>query len=110
MKKSLIGSGFLLVGLVMALSFFAHARPWRGHYGPAMMWDGGGGPWLLGPLMMLVFWGIVIAALVFAFQWLAPAGAPVQPGETPLDILKERFARGEIDKEEFELRRQVLGQ
>ena len=30
------------------------------------------------------------------------------PTRTPLDILKERFARGEIDKEEFEERRRVL--
>jgi putative membrane protein len=32
------------------------------------------------------------------------------PARTPLDILKERFARGEIDKAEFEDRRRVLGE
>ncbi len=32
------------------------------------------------------------------------------PPRTPLDILKERFAQGEIDKEEYEERRRVLGE
>ena len=47
-------------------------------------------------------------------RWLGGPGHGVAlhhpPGKTPLDILKERFAKGEIDKEEFEERRRVLGE
>lgn len=85
-------------------------------YGPHMMWWGGG--WygmIFGPLMMILVLAAVIAVAVLLVRWL---GGPWQgtvpphhaaPGRTPLDILKERFARGEIDKEEFEERRRVLG-
>jgi putative membrane protein len=47
-------------------------------------------------------------------RWLggsSPTATPHQPPtRTPLDILKERFAHGEIDKEEFEERRRILGE
>ncbi|HEV2548897.1 MAG TPA: SHOCT domain-containing protein [Stellaceae bacterium] len=86
-------------------------------YGPHMMWWGGG--WyamIFGPLFMILMLAAVIAVVVLLVRWLGgPWQAPlpphqVPPSRTPLDILKERFARGEIDKQEFEERRRVLGE
>ena len=81
-------------------------------YGPHM-WDGGWYGWIFGPIMMILVIAAVVAAIVLLVRWLGPpAHGPVThppSGRAPLDILKERFARGEIDKEEFEERRKVLG-
>jgi putative membrane protein len=86
-------------------------------WGPHIMWWGGG--WyamIFGSLFMILLLALLIAAVILFVRWL---GWPWQgtmpthhapPGRTPLDILKERFARGEIDKEEFEERRRVLGE
>jgi putative membrane protein len=86
--------------------------PERYAYGPHMMWGGWYGM-ILGPLFMILVLAVVIAVAVLLVRWL---GGPWQAGphqmpsaRTPLDILKERFARGEIDKAEFEERRRVLG-
>jgi putative membrane protein len=66
-----------------------------------------------GPLMMILFIAAIVVVVVLLVRWLGGAGhgaAPHSPpGRTPLDILKERFARGEIDKDEFEERRRTLG-
>ena len=62
-------------------------------------------PWMLfGPIMMLIFLAVCIA-IVYLVLRTAPRG---QRGEQALGILKERFARGEIDQAEFEQRRRVL--
>ena len=79
-------------------------------YGPHMMWGYG---MIFGPLFMILVLAVVIAVAVLLVRWLAgpwQGAAPHQvPGRTPLDILKERFARGEIDQDEFEKRRRLLG-
>jgi putative membrane protein len=80
-------------------------------YGPHMMWWGGGSYGMIfGPLLMILMLAVVIAVVVLLVRWVGGQGqASVPPHRTPLDILKERFARGEIDKDEFEARRRVLG-
>ncbi len=84
------------------------------YWGPHMMWGGGAYGMMFGPIFMLIVLAVVIAAAVLIVRslggsWHAfPHHQP--PGRTALDILKERFARGEIDKNEFEERRRVLGE
>ena len=80
------------------------------YYGPHM-WDGGW--WMFfGPLWMIIVIAVIVAVVVLVVRWSTPTGhfgshgAPV--GKAPLDILKERFAHGEIDKDEFEERRKLL--
>ena len=100
-----------LLGLLGASSA-AWAQQQGPYYG-SHMWNGGG--WMFfGPLMMIVVIAAVVAVVVLMVRWLGGPGygtAPhPSPGRPALDILRERFARGEIDKEEFEERRRVLGE
>jgi putative membrane protein len=78
-----------------------------------MMWRGYG--MIFGPLFMILALAVVIAVVVLLVRWIGGPGYGAQPPYQPppgraLDILKERFARGEINKEEFEERRRVLDQ
>ncbi len=67
---------------------------------------------MFGPLMMFVFVVVVIVVVVLAIRWFGGAGhgatADPRSGKTPIDILEQRYASGEIDKDEFEERRRIL--
>lgn len=61
-----------------------------------------------GPVGIL-FWILIIGLVIWAFgQFSRQAGK--RTANDPLDILKRRYARGEIDKEEYEQRRRDLEQ
>ena len=68
-----------------------------------MMWGWGGG-WMF--LWMLLFWGGTILLVVWGIRQFTPSSRPGRG--RALEILEERYARGEIDREEFESRRQIL--
>jgi putative membrane protein len=74
-------------------------------------WGGWGGAfWMIGGLLLLIG---VIVLVVWAVMTLSRGGGhtPTQepPRPTPNDILRERFARGEISEQEFEQAKKVLG-
>lgn len=73
-----------------------------------MWWNDSGWSWLAMTISMLVFWALV-AGVVITLVRSSRASDTVDPGPSdPERILKERFARGEIDVEEYERRREVL--
>ena len=77
------------------------------------MWDGhdGMGWWMLfGSIWFVVFWGLIIWAVVTMVSKLGGDQSRQAPREeSPLDIAKRRYARGEISKEEYDRLRADLG-
>jgi putative membrane protein len=80
-----------------------------------MGWYGDGGwgwaGWLVMTLMMVAFWGLVVWGLVAIFRGTTRSDDRNTDGgrtRDPLEILDERFARGEIDAEEYRARQDVL--
>lgn len=70
-----------------------------------MGWGYGMG-WI-GAILMFLFWIAVIAVLVFLISRFT--GERKNRGDEALDILRKRFASGEISKEEFEEKKKILG-
>lgn len=88
------------------LPALAQERAWDG-WGMHPMW-GVWGFWGIGMMLaMFVFWALVIAGIVFGIRRLVTERRP-RGSDHALAILRERYARGEINREEFEAKRKDL--
>ena len=91
----------LLTILLVPGSAWAQERVYEWHWGMHPMWG------VLGLGMMLLLWAILITGTVLGIRWLVAQGRA--PGrDTALQILRERYARGEINRDEFEARKRDL--
>ena len=102
---------FFILGFYPITTTFAQQGrydDWR--MGPGMMGSWGMG-WF-GGIFMVVFWILILVGLVFVIRWLLQAtskkGDSGQNGSRAMGILKERYARGEIDKAQFEAMKRDL--
>jgi putative membrane protein len=62
----------------------------------------------IGMISMVLFWVLVILWIVVLVRGIGGASAAAGRSPTALDIMKERYARGEIDKQEFEEKKRDL--
>ena len=68
-------------------------------------WDnmmGWGGMGLLSWIPMLILWVLILLGIFVLFRYMGRSNGEGSKDKSPLDILKERYARGEINKQEFE--------
>ena len=96
---------FFILGFYPITTTFAQQGRYDGSgMGPGMMGSWGMG-WF-GGIFMAVFWILILVGLVFGIRWLLQATSKKEDSgqhiSRAIDILKERYARGEIDKAQFE--------
>ncbi len=105
-------SGAFLSLLFPAVEASAQYRGYDDWHGRMMEGWGWGMGWF-GGIFMIAFWILIIIGLVVLIKWLVQntRGGPSSPrteSSRALEILKERYARGEIDKQEFEEKKRDL--
>ena len=111
LKTALIIGGIVLAVLVVVPAILGAI--WGGGYGgygmmgPGMM-GGFGWGWFM-PVLMILFWGLVVWGIVALVRG-ASSGNTASSGqaESAVEVLKKRYARGEINKEEFEEKKKDL--
>ncbi|TWI23741.1 putative membrane protein [Mesorhizobium tianshanense] len=105
MKSFLMAVGIWPTTLFVANPAFAQGfdnREW-------WMSNWGWGHMAFGGVMMVVFWGGIILLVVLLARGFGGGERRDAPSrQSPIDILQERFAKGEIDQKEYDDRRRTL--
>ena len=101
---ALLGGGWLLGSQLWSQGCCQSGFGMMGNYGSSLgMHTFGGG------ILMFLFWGLIIGGIALLVAGLARQGTQRDDrGESPLDILKRRYASGEIDREEFQRMKELL--
>ena len=112
LKTALIIGGIVLAIVVIVPAIIGAVTGWQGYgygmMGPGMMGGFGGWGGLMG-IGMIVFWGLVIWGIVALVRGVAPSSSGSSgQADSALEVLKRRYARGEINKAEFEEKKNDL--
>ena len=121
MRKIKLPGYTLMIPMLSLLAFLPATEAWAqpGRYGHWHMGYGMGsgmmGSWgfgWFGGIFMVVFWILILVGVIFLIRWLVQStGKDRATGggtNSALEILKERYARGEIEKEEFDIKKKDL--
>lgn len=74
-----------------------------------MYWNGmGWGGWIMMTITVVAFWALAAAAVLAVIRATRGATTPVERPKGALEMLDERFARGEIDETDYQHRRELL--
>jgi putative membrane protein len=104
-RTALIVVGTVL-GVLIVLAFILGAYWGWGMMGPRMMYGYGGG-WYMG-IIMLVIWGLIIWGIIALIRHFSGTLHNDSHNDSTLEILKKSYAKGEINKEEFEEKKKAL--
>jgi putative membrane protein len=111
LRTAIIVGGIVLAILIVISLLWGSTLGWQGRgwgmMGPGMM-GGFGFGWFM-PVLMILFWGLVIWGVVALVRGLSgPRHCDSTAADSALEILKRRYARGEVSKKEYEEKKREL--